>query len=196
MLNRPMFKTNNIINILGIDPGISNMGLNVTKYDTVFNTYKSIVTKNISLNDMVIPNMGIIIDSHTDRFAKLMAFKPFLSKYIEDNDIDVISCEAAFFNPTRPAAYAALIEVIQTIREVTLTVDKYTQMYTYPPMYIKKNIMHSIGVKTGVKKEDMLAAILTIDELTKHISDIDRLTEHEIDSLAVTHTYILRNHRL
>ncbi len=173
---------------LSVDPGINNFGLCV--YDNQ-NNFSVIETKLVKGNRKFTEEEKLIEVKYGARVVKINSIleilKDIKSKYI----IEGIVLEAPFYNALTPVAYGSLLEVI--------TVVKYMFAYKYnlefkliEPLLVKKIFANkSLAAKDVIKqflkqkKEDGSILLST---------DIENLSEHEIDAIAVgfVHEAILK----
>lgn len=174
-----MKKSVDTFKILSLDPG------------TTFTGYGLIEAKIDSLEMVAAKAWTVDASKHIDteawnsclygeRFARVkkhgVIFRYFLKKY---NPLIVV-CESPFYNPRRPNAYGALLEIVLTVREVLYNWDKWMDLYQIDPATAKKSIgvAGNSGDKSLVKKK-----LLELKEF-KDIG-LEDFDEHSADALLI-----------
>lgn len=177
------------INILSFDLG-NNLGVALSQYNTKTKENKVIKTKLFCI-DQYINDHNFIIDNITNRNSiKILAFKSILHndilKMINNYKINIFITEDIFIYPGRLTAYKSLALYINAL-------DEYINFYYHKdllkisPKYIKYKFS---SVKRGnASKADMKIALSALMNITTNIN-INNLSEHEIDAIAVAYVYI------
>lgn len=172
--------TNDLINIVGIDPG-GNTGISI------------IGLHPMTLNIESIDTRVFVLDSYgidTDMIYRLQTIDKLMRWLIETYQPNMIGMESAFLNQRYPKAIITLSSYTTMLEYCINKYSIYTELIKYPPKYIKKVICSG-----GANKQDMLTGVSSIKEITNKI-DITKLSEHEIDATAIAYTVIqeIRNY--
>lgn len=168
-------------NVLAIDPGKHYLGASIHELETRTGDYRRIDVETIFVDKYFNPRaLDDEYVSVTDRC--LMKIRHHVMWMVEEYNIDFFAYEAPFYNPARPAAYGSLCEVVSCIRQAALDVRPNILIDSMSPQNIKKG-MGAGGTKG---KEIMFEKVLATKELVDVLHrDIEDLTEHCIDSLAI-----------
>jgi len=163
--------------VLGIDPG-NNTGIAIFKLSTLDMSILSIDTLTVVLNNMITGD-----DIQLERNICLSRVCSYLYSLYKPN---LIGVEAAFLNSRFPKAVMQLSQYTSTIDQTFYNLNPFIKIMRFPPKYVKKYI----GGGGNADKDRMLVAIKDIPELLSNI-DLYRLTEHEVDALAIGYISIL-----
>ena len=176
----------NSFNILSIDPGTTHTGYGLIKADIETLNIHSAKAWSVDASKMIDPQ-GHDSQLYGERFSRVkmhaLKFTSYLNKY---KPIVVVS-ESPFYNPRRPQAFAALLEIVLSIRSSLYEWDPCMQLETIDPSSAKKNI----GVKgSSGDKELILSAMRDNVELKQYVqSDLD---EHAADALNIGYCQLCR----
>ena len=172
--------------ILSIDPGINNCGLSVLDLEADFVVSETWLVKNAR---KFTDEEKIVETKFGNRTVKVMAIinkiKELLATY---PSIDRLIIEAPFYNALTPMAYGSLLEVIFSIKYLII-VPMNLDMKLIEPLLVKKLFSGQHMAKKEVMKQFL---IKKRDEgEIKFIGNIDELSEHEIDSIAIGYVHYL-----
>lgn len=175
---------------LSIDPGINNLGISLFNInDNGIEVKETYLVNNIR---KFTEEEKIIEKKYTGRLVKVNAVYNKLKEIIDNNKIDCIIVEAPFYNALTPVAYGSLLEVITIIKYNIAYVNDLDFMLL-EPLYIKKIFTNAAMANKQLIKEFLIkkkedGSIL----ITK---DIELLSEHETDAIAIGFVYslILKN---
>ena len=168
---------------MAIDPG-TNMGVSIISISVPDIKIIGISTSSIDLSIMTKPNeLQDNLLLRTQVIQKMMREIMFMYRP------RVLAMEAAFVNSRFPKSVMYLSQYIGAISLTVTEMDPFIKIFNYPPKKVKATVS---GGKAN--KDDMMAAVAKITEITDCI-DPTKLTEHEVDSLAIGYTYLkeLRN---
>lgn len=164
--------------ILGIDPG-NNLGVSTIEVDGDFNV-------------IGIDPVTYFVEKHIPKSTYKETRKAIGLEFIYDTvlasvkDIEplIIARENAFVNARFPGSGLSLSRIIG-VMEVAFRKAGTTQ----PILRLApKEIKSGIGAGGRADKDDMVAALLKIDDLREHVSaKIDLLDEHNVDALAMAY---------
>jgi len=171
--------------LLSIDPGINNCGIVVLDTSNQFTVVESILVKNAR---KFTDDEKTIEKEYGTRAVKvdyiLKAIRSLLLKY----DIDTVVVEAPFYNALTPVAYGSLLEVIFALKYDIIVKGKYI-FKLIEPLLVKK-----MFTSKGMAAKDLIKDFLIKKKEDGSILiaiDIDTLSEHEIDAIAVGFVYNL-----
>ncbi len=178
--------------VLGIDPGLSNLGLSV--YEISYLTGEIVSIRAFTfVNDKLPDNTGFEYDIVPERTIKLYKLKMAITEALFlYNPVFVVS-EAPFYNRFMPMAYGALLEVISVIHSAILDWNSNIGFQTVPPLLVKK-LVGTKAVKNDTLKGKELVknGVKAIPQIMNVLQDpIEGLSEHAIDAIAVGYTFII-----
>lgn len=170
--------------LLGIDPGVNNCGLTVV--DTTAG-FQVLMTHNVKNARKFTEVEKELEKEFNTRVVKVSAI---VDKVVEVLDtyplIDYVAIEAPFYNHLTPQAYGSLLEVISAIKYKIL-VPRKLQFRMLEPMLVKKLFANKGMAKKEVMKQFLIAKKEAGTILLE--VDIDTLSEHEIDAIAITYVH-------
>ena len=181
-----MKTNNNIVKIMGIDPGLNSTGINISSYDIstgilTVNTFMLIQANNIAKKELKEDSKvyGNIVS--LDVYER--EIDAILSKYMPD----YICCEDAFYNPKMPNAFLSLKLCITTIRR--LLYHKYNKLlYTIAPKAAKQCVATGTANKLAVQDAIRNLPDLIIKSTKKH--NVDNMSSHEADATAISYAFV------
>lgn len=172
--------------ILSIDPGINNCGLSVLDLDTQFEVKENVLVKNAR---KFTDEEKVVETKFGNRTVKVMAIinkiKDILTRYPE---IDALIIEAPFYNALTPMAYGSLLEVIFSIKYL-IVIPNQLGMKLVEPLLVKKLFSGQHMAKKEVMKQFLIKKVADGD--IKFTGDVESLSEHEIDSIAIGFVHYL-----
>lgn len=165
--------------ILSLDPG------------TIFTGY-GLIKANIQTLEMVQAKAWTVDASklvdiqdwdtglYGERFARVKQHGIAFYEYLIEHQPMVVVCESPFYNPRRPTAYGALLEIVLTIREQLYQWDRWMMLHQIDPATAKKSIgvPGNSGDKSLVKEK-----LLQLNEF-KNIG-LEDFDEHSADALLI-----------
>lgn len=177
-----------VYRVMGIDPGTDTLGLsvldlNLTDCSIVI---RQAMTVSGERNSRRYTHFNEV---YGDKAARLYAHETFLLNAMQCWMPHSIISEAPFLGRF-PAAFAALVECLSSIRTAVNQYDCSLPLLTVDPPTAKK----AVGVvKKGSTKDDVKAGILSMLG-PKFRTDINvaELDEHSIDSIAVAYSRCLQ----
>lgn len=171
--------------IMGIDPGSRNLGIAIFYINSYTLDIEEIIPIPISLNKYFIYSSNK--SSLTNRLHYLrQEFKEILEAY---NPV-AISIESGFINPRMPGAVIPLASAITIMSSVIMQYDMDISIIDYPPSIIKK----AVGANPLGNKSPVFNALSKNKEIS-NIVNLDLLTEHCVDSIAIAYTMLLEIRR-
>lgn len=170
---------------LSIDPGINSCGFAVVKAKG---------NKLVVLETHLVKNARKFTDEekelevlHGTRYVKVMAIINKLTELLDKHKTKLLVIEAPFYSALTPVAFGSLLEVILAIKYTT-AIERKLELSMVEPTLVKK-----IFTGNGRAKKEMMreyAINLKANGVLITKIDIDSISEHEIDALAVGYTYI------
>lgn len=174
------------INIIGIDPGLNNLGLCCMVTDYFLNIV-SIDPFTLHPEDPL-KNFDSIQYSHAERYSKLLSLEQQLFRQFCLKNPSVVAVEVPFFNETTPSALGSLTEVVDRVRISLINYNADIPLVTFRPKYIKRRLTG----KGDADKNDMLNATLSIPELVNTtLVDFRLCDNNAIDAVGVAYTQLL-----
>lgn len=176
----------NDFTIMGVDPGISHMGLSAIVVSPDLRSIKYIAGRTSHGDDANLDsNYAYYVD---DRYAKIKHHDGFISAWLYTYKPSFLVYEKPFIHSSRPAAYGALIESTCCIKDAAQRYSPYVDVYEYAPLSIKKRV-HAEGFNS---KEYVKDALLGINEISYFIKNqMVSLDEHSLDAIAIAYTHLL-----
>lgn len=173
------------VRILAIDPGSSTLGFTMLLVDpidgtiTVDDCFTVTATKHIAKDSIWFQMYGA-------KAARLAAIKKITKGILNNLRPDILIAESPFVGRFA-AAFEALVEVRDAIKEAVYDYDPTLEYQSIDPMTAKKAVgaVMPKGRKSD-KKTPVRDAVLAIQDLewSDHV-DKEALDEHSIDSVAV-----------
>ena len=179
--------TSDKIKILSFDPGLSTSGWNYCEYRPKVG--EMVVVRFGTLY----PNKDINLRNSREEVtvygARIMTLESLRTQFRELMDLyqpDFVVSEDAFYNPTRPTAYCALVQWLTTVALVLH--DEYNQCLFKLAPKIAKQVVSGFG---GAEKLGVQHAIMHKDDIRfKQKVDVADLSEHICDSIGIGYTFI------
>lgn len=112
-----------------------------------------------------------------------------LAKYPQ---IKHVAMEAPFYNPGTPQAYGSLLEIISAIKHTILMPNKIEHSLVAP--LLVKRMFLNVKLGKDLKKKEAMKALLVMKVSKGEIAlpcEVDALSEHEIDAIAVGYSYAI-----
>lgn len=174
------------ITTLAIDPGTTRLGFSLMTID--LDSRLIISSQAFTLNGEKLSNNQMVSDHYGARHGRIQGMMTQLARVCEHYQPFAVISESPFYNPTRPAAFEALVEVINALRMTVANYDLFKPLHLIDPSSVK----NAVGSKGGANKVTIREAILKIPQLNYHDqNELIALDEHAIDSLAVNYWYYL-----
>ena len=172
--------------ILSIDPGINNCGLSVLDLESQFEVKETWLVKNAR---KFTDEEKVVEAKFGNRTVKVMAIinkiKEILSTYPNINRLII---EAPFYNALTPMADGSLLEVIFSIKYLII-IPNNLEMKLVEPLLVKK-----LFSRQHLASKEVIKQFLYKKRDDKEIiisKEIDGLSEHEIDSIAIGYVHYL-----
>lgn len=175
------------LRILSFDPGLSTSGWNLSIYDT--STKEMFIEKC----GMLFPNENVTLSKNKinsirygSRIMTLDQLRNDIRNLMDIFRPDFVVSEDAFYNPTRPTAYCALVQWLTTVSIVLFDEYQHTLFKLAPK--IAKQVISGFG---GAEKLGVQYAVTHKQDIKFDKSiDVKNLSEHTCDSIGIGYTFI------
>lgn len=175
-------QSDNVANIVGIDPGSQTLGFSVLSFDVTTNEIIKTQAKTFTGGKLAFISEWEEL-THGERQARISAHGKNLLELFNHYMPLQIACEAPFYNMKRPNAFQALLEVILEVKKSAHLYDPWRSVYLIDPPTVKK----SVGASGGGDKEAVKKAIAAKKQELKLVQEIELYDEHSIDAIAVAY---------
>lgn len=172
--------------ILSIDPGVNNCGLSVVNIESDFIVIETWLIKNArkftdeeKIIEIKFGNRTVKVMAIVNKIKELLVIYP---------NIDRLIIEAPFYNALTPMAYSSLLEVIFSIK-YTIIIPMNLDIKLIEPLLVKKLFSGNNMAKKEAMKQFLIKK--KDDGNIKFTGNIEQLSEHEIDSIAIGYVYYL-----
>lgn len=177
-------------NILGIDPGMKT-GIGALGIDYRTNLIVSAEGFTIK-TDRLFDLSGLQSDVHSERKIALYNLQRAVLYYLTVYNPVEVAMEAPFFNRFSPMTYGSLVEIVTMISSTIIAFNPNIRITMYPPMTVKKWVGAKAAAKNTEKGKILVKdAVKNIPEIMNTmLVNIDDLSEHAIDGVAIGYTLI------
>lgn len=184
-------KTNNLVSIVGIDPGTNILGLTIIKFDALTGDIVEVHPQDIMSKDLY--NDPWLAEIHGDTQSRIKAICDEIREIIEETNPIAIASERPFISVKNPSAFAPLVEMLANIRSIIIHYDIWKPFYLFEPTVVK----NAVGAKGNANKDDVRLSTKNIKQLMDNLTTpIDELGPDAVDSIAVCYklyTMLLRS---
>ena len=176
---------------ISIDPGLNFCGISVieseklTEDTATFKVLETILVKNARKFTETEKSLEKRLDART---VKVLSIIDTIRGLLERYEIEAIVIEAPFYNALTPMTYGSLLEVIFGIK-YSLVINSELNFHLIEPLRIKK-----IFTNFSQANKEQMATFLRNKKESGDIEidkNIEELSEHEVDSIAVGFVYVL-----
>lgn len=182
----PFSNSEQVVNILSIDPGSQTLGLAVLSFDPI--TLEMKRTQAQTFKGDRLPGMSDHVEnSHGAMIARLQAHRTHLYGVMCHYRPHFIASESPFYSSRMPSAYGVLMNTLDlAIRSAMSEYSPYMKLNLIDPPSVKK----AVGAKGNDGKDAVRVALLRIcEKLCISPEDIKTLDEHSIDAIAVGYSF-------
>lgn len=166
-----------------LDPGINHLGCSVIELGGTFNVLECHLVNNNRTFTKEEKALELVIGS---RAVKVINIIKKTTEIIEQYGIEDVIIEAPFYSALTPVAYGSLLEVIMAIK-YTLIIPRGLTLTLIEPTVIKRVFANKGNANKLVMREFLTSRVASGEIGLSY--NIDNLSEHEIDSIAVGYTY-------
>lgn len=171
--------------LLSIDPGVNNCGLAVIDCTADFTVLE---TFNVNNSRRFTDEEKLVEKEFGARVVKVNSILSHVQRLLDAyaGGVEHVVIEAPFYNALTPMAYGSLIEVITAIK-YRILIPQGLQFTMAEPLLVKK-LFINVKLDKGLKKKEVMRDFLFRKVSDGSIAvkvDIEPLTEHEIDAIAV-----------
>ena len=176
--------------IISIDPGTYHLGVATWHLDSELNIL------NINTDSIEIGNSGsnpMFIRDIIYRCERITIELYDILEYVNPN---IVAIETPFINNKRPTSIIPLAKVFDAITGTVYSFNKYIKIMEISPFEAKRDINSGEFTHRELSdKDNIKLSVEHIEELNRYV-DTNKITEHEIDSIAVGYTVVkyLRRH--
>lgn len=170
----------NTFNIVGTDPGTNTTGVATFTLDNNLNI--------IAIESFTLDSSRCVHERGTNLHLdyKTVAISNRLERHLLAVNPVAVSVESPFIFMKRPTSIIPLARVMDTIVSTVLRLSPHTYVKRVPPSSVK----NAIGAKGNADKDMMYYTLKNHPELSNYFN-IDNISEHEIDSIAVCYALLL-----
>lgn len=177
--------------VMSIDPGLNFTGVGIQDVDvatSIISAIQAFTLVNQRLEDCT----GLDPESVSERTIKLWKLRDAIVTVLHRYKPIFVVCEAPFYDHRRPMAFGALLEVVNAIQMAVLIYNSNIRFVLLPPLVVKKFVgAQTIKNDTEKGKLEVKRAISAIPAIMNVLqNDIDTLSEHAIDAIAIGYTGI------
>lgn len=174
---------NCLVSSLGLDPGTETLGVGNITFDLL--TFEIASCEAYTFKGSRLPGSEWMGRIYTDRQRRIAAHQQNFLRLLHRINPLIVSCESAYINTQRPAAYGALVEVQCALRETLRKFDQWRPLYMVEPSRAKA----AVGASGGSRdKNEIKEALLRIPALVKTcLTPIETWDEHSVDAVAVAY---------
>ena len=172
----------NKIKIIGIDPGLTNLGINMSSYDLK----TGIVT--VHNFDMITSIALAKKENRPDyklygNIIPLLFLEREINRVYQEYQPDYVATEDAFYNPRTPNAVLSLKLCINAIERALYPLGN--TLYKIAPRAAKQCVVNG-----NANKEAIQEAIQKLPDLKiRKTKPLEQMTEHEADSIGITYAF-------
>lgn len=176
---------NNKIIVLGIDPGMTNLGYSIISYDKT-TSMSTVLTYGMVTSITLAKKENKCDYKIYGNIIPLMFLERELANIVALYNPDFIASEDAFFNPRTPNAFHSLKLCINAMERALYPLQK--TLFKIAPRAAK----HCVSTGTA-DKEAVQFAIRHLPDLKirkPKTGSIESMTEHEADSIGIGYTFV------
>lgn len=189
MLIDPHADCSDVVRIVGIDPGSTNMGFGVIEASLTQNKIVSCAAKTLNTAKILCSELDEKV--HSARYARIFALTDTLHDMFVETQPIMVACESPFMSRRRPMAYGALMETVYAVRIALRRYDSTIPLDLVDPPTAKI----AVGAKGNAGKEDVLKAFLNLNageignsfDAQRSQRGVSELDEHSSDALAIAY---------
>ena len=124
-----------------------------------------------------------------DRISRIRALEMAVFAHLQTHGADQVGMEAPFYNPRRPNAFAALVEVICAMRQASFHHRPDRSLILIDPPTVK----NAVGAKGNADKDQVKQSLLTHPRLRSVLDGAgEHWDEHSVDAAAVVWSLFLK----
>lgn len=170
-----------LLTVLAIDPG-NNMGLSVCRIDFNARTITVLFTHTLVIDKVIRYDSHDVQLSATKEARRARYLEPILTQILEQWNVDAVIYESAYSSKSL-IAYEALKFYGEVIRHCAQSYYWDILLQTVAPSKVKK----VLGVKGNSGDKDLMTQAVFNHPAIKFADnvDINAMTEHAIDSVAI-----------
>jgi len=163
------------MNIIGIDPGNNTLGIAIINIDKKINTIETIL---LNIDNFI---FEVYDPNYTEVENKTFIMCERLYKVIKYYNPSAIAIETPFFNRFKPSSYKSLLFLFNNIKNIIKKYNDNILIMEYSPLEIKS----FVKANDFKDKNKVKLALFNIKEITNNFKELNIISEHEIDALAI-----------
>lgn len=173
--------------LISIDPGVNNCGFAVIDTNLPLKVLQTLNVKNIRKFSESEKKLEQEFSARVVKVSHIAQnCEELLEKY---GPVEKVIIEAPFYNALTPLAYGSLLEVITALK-YKIFIPKKIPFFMVEPTLVKK-MFSSVGHARKEYLKNLLYQKKESGEIVIEM-DIETLTEHEIDAIAVGYAHIVQ----
>ena len=166
-------------NMLSLDPGTETLGHAIIQVHA--ETQEIVNAEAWTVHASKLPYLSEWNTSlYHERFARIQALKESLRQTLEVYNPSIVACESPFYNPRRPNAFEALLDVLFAIRDTVFQWNPNVCIAFVTPSLAKK----SIGVSGQSSDKDLVIKTILAHDKFKDLG-LGNIDQHSADAMAV-----------
>lgn len=173
-----------IIKILGLDPGMSTTGFNISVYNPDTDILTVQLHSQIEAHSLAKQEMRKESKIYGN-IVSLFLYEREIRNLMLEHQPDYVTSEDAFYNPRMPNAYLSLKLCINSIQRVLYEFGK--TLYRIPPTVAKQAVRDGTADKLAVQEAVLSLPGIVIRDTKQN--PVAKLTEHEADSIAIAYAF-------
>lgn len=185
MILTPASLLNSTLTIMGIDPGIDDLGLSILTVDLKTGEITVGPTYHVVPKRWIRPHRRN--QYHDERMLKEVAIRDFYRWALHQFQPHVIAIESPFLHRVI-TAFESLTIIMTLLRHDALEYDPDLPVIKVPPTAAKS----AIGVKDFSDKEAVRKALMDRTDIIIDRMALKTYAEHSVDAIAIGLTYALR----
>jgi Holliday junction resolvasome RuvABC endonuclease subunit len=186
-MTKNILNHSDVIRLISIDPGTYKLGVAIYEINLIDRSILSLEADTWMIEKL--DRITYIEEFDCDDLeVRLLKIRDHLSFVLADFDPHTVVIERPFFNRFKPAAYGAVVRVLETICVTCFAYNNNIQFKCISPHEVKKEVSAQFSgdkekIKLGLKKKDDIKHLPIYNKL-------DSLGPDTIDAIAIGYSYI------
>lgn len=188
MLIDPHKDSEEILRIIGIDPGSTTMGVGLIEVNLKDQLIIGMAAKTLNAKKLRLSELDEKV--HSARYSRIYALGDALYDLFAEVKPSIVACESPFMSRRQPTAYGSLMETVYAVRTALRNYDSTIPLDLVDPPTAKI----AVGAKGNAGKEEVLAGLVKVCEKEGALFDeeksgmaIKEIDEHSSDGLAIAY---------
>ena len=186
------------IRLLSFDPGTTNMGWAYSNYNTNTGEF-TVLNYGLFQASKIAKKRKELVNDFGQRVISLQVIQEETERLINSYNPDFVISEDTFFHYSTPQAHIVLALCIYTVEKVLFTLfnlNKLKKMTAKRLYKLAPSTIKMIMSGSGSSNKQKIIEAVTNGEIIKFNTkrnDLDIITEHEADAIAIGYTFIKVN---